>query len=226
MITVVIAEDHAVTRQGLRSILEEQMEARVAAATGDGLAVIDLVEEHQPDVLLLDLSLPGLNGLEVLRRVHDRFPEVCVIVLSMHSEDSYVVRALYVGASAYVLKGAATDELIEAIETAQKGDIFISAALPDRLIEEALRGEGDRPRERYEMLTDREREVLQLVAEGYTSQEIGEKLFISRRTVDKHRENLMAKLELSNHAALVRYALQRGLIPLDPRESDGNSGDA
>lgn len=212
---IVIAEDHAITRQGLRTVVEERLHGQVVGETGNGLKVLSLVETHAPDVLLLDLTLPGLNGLDVLRQVHRQCPDTEVVVLSMHSEDSYVVRALHSGASAYVLKGAATEELVQAVKTVQQGEIFLSASLPATLLDTSEK-DYDEAGDRYSMLTAREREVLQLIAEGCTSQEIGERLFISRRTVDKHRENLMAKLELRNHADLVRYALQRGLIPLDP----------
>lgn len=212
---VVIAEDHAITRQGLRTVVEERLHGQVAGETGNGLEVLSLVETHAPDVLLLDLTLPGLNGLDVLRQLHSQYPETKAVVLSMHSEDSYVVRAFHSGASAYVLKGAATEELVQAIQAVQQGDTFLSSSLPTTLLDTSEKA-YDAASDRYAMLTDREREVLQLIAEGYTSSEIGERLFISRRTVDKHRENLMAKLELHNHANLVRYALQRGLIPLDP----------
>jgi DNA-binding NarL/FixJ family response regulator len=190
----------------------------VLAETGDGLEVVDLVETHEPDVLVLDLSLPGLNGLEVLRRVSERVPATEVVVLSMHSEDTYVVRAFAGGASAYVLKGAPTEELLDALAAVQAGEHYISSGLPACLLEAVERGETSGPTDRYAMLTEREREVLQLIAEGYTSQEIGDKLFISRRTVDKHRQNLMAKLECSHQADLVRFALQHSLIPIDPSE--------
>lgn len=214
--TVVIAEDHAVTRHGLRAIVEDRFGARVVGATGDGLAVLDLVKEEQPDILILDLLLPGLNGLDVLQRMHRQHSKVHVVVLSMHSDERYVIRALALGASAYVLKGAAATDLVEALEAVEDGTRFLSPALPESLVELAEEDASQTPGDRYEMLTDREREVLQLVAEGLTSQEVGERLFISRRTVEKHRENLMAKLELRNYAELVRYALQRGLIPFKP----------
>lgn len=215
-LSIIIAEDHAITRQGLKAVLEERLDARVVAETGDGLAVVALVEQHAPGVLILDLALPGLNGLDVLRRVERCCPDTAVVVVSMHSADSYVVRALHSGAAAYVLKGAPTDELIDAVHAVRCGEVYLSTSLPETLAaapnDAVHEGDGGR----YEMLTDREREVLQLIAEGYTSSEIGDRLFISRRTVDKHRENLMAKLELQNRTALIRFALQRGLIPLDP----------
>ena len=214
-LSIIVAEDHAITRQGLQAVLETRLDARVVAETGDGLDVVPLVEAHAPDVLILDLALPGLNGLDVLRRVERGHAGTEVVVLSMHSADSYVVRALHSGASAYVLKGAPTDELIDAVHAVRRGEVYLSSSLPEALRSASVEDVSDAGG-RYEMLTDREREVLQLIAEGYTSQEIGERLFISRRTVDKHRENLMAKLELHNHTELVRFALQRGLIPLDP----------
>jgi DNA-binding NarL/FixJ family response regulator len=214
MITVVIAEDHDIMRQGVGTLLADRFGARVVADTGDGLDVLPLVEAHAPDVLVLDLSMPGLNGLDVLRQVERRAPDTRTVVLSMHSEDAYVLEALSLGASGYVLKGACADELIEAVRAAVHGGTYLSHALPERLLESL--NDASFQGSRYEILTDREREVLQLTAEGLTSREVGERLFISHRTVEKHRQNLMAKLELSNTAEIVQFALRRGLIPLAP----------
>ena len=218
--TVVIAEDHAITRQGLRILLERHLDATVVGEAEDGLAAMRLVEAQEPELLILDLSLPGLNGLDVLEQVQRRVPQTRAIVLSMYGEDQYVIQALKSGALAYVLKGSAADELIAAAEQVLQGRLYLSSELPESLRERARQANGEILESRYASLTEREREVLQLVAEGYTSQEIGDRLFISRRTVDKHRENLMAKLELRNQAELVRYALQRGLIPDGPSGSD------
>lgn len=216
MLTVGIAEDHAFTRKGLRATIEDALDARVVAEADTGQAALRLVDQHAPDVLVLDLVLPGLNGLEVVKQVRQRSARTKIVVLSMHKEDAYVLRALSEGASAYVLKEDAAHELIAAIGEAVKGRVFLSSGLPRALLE-AEDAEGDAS-DRYELLTDREREVLQLIAEGHTSAEIGERLFISRRTVDKHRQNLMAKLELRNQAEVVRFALARGLIPFDKSE--------
>lgn len=211
MISIVIGEDHDIMRQGIAALLENSLGARVVGDTGDGLDVLPLVEQHEPDLLILDLSMPGLNGLDVLRQINRRAPATTTIVLSMHGEDPYVVEALALGAAGYVLKGAHADELLRAVRTVVQGKRYLSSDLPEHLRQSATH--AAQTSTRYENLTDREREVLQLIAEGLTSREIGERLFISHRTVEKHRQNLMAKLEVNNTAEIVRFALQRGLVP-------------
>lgn len=212
LITALIAEDHDLTRQGIQSLLEDRLEARVVATTGDGLEIFPLVEEHDPDLLILDLGLPHLNGLDVLRKIEKSGSNVQIVVLSMHGEDAYVSNAFELGASGYVLKGAPLQELIEAIRTVVAGGKYLSNALSEELIESSHSANTD-IKDRFQRLTDREREVLQLTAEGHTSREIGENLHISPRTVDKHRENIQAKLELRNVVEMAAYAHQRGLIP-------------
>lgn len=217
LLSALIVEDHDVTRQGLQSLLENQLEARVAATTGNGLDAIPLLKEHEPDLLILDLGLPSLNGLDILHKVQRIDPATKVVVLSMHGEDSYVGEAFQLGASGYVLKGSPLSELVEAIETVMRGEKYLSSDLSEDLLDSVQRSDDD-PIDRYQTLTDREREVLQLTAEGYTSREIGEKLCISHRTVEKHRENVQAKLELRNAVEMTAYAHQRGLL-LDPAVS-------
>jgi len=212
LISALIAEDHDVTRQGLRGLLTNQLEARVDATTGDGLDVVPLVEEHEPDLLVLDLGLPHLNGLDILRRIETLSVPLKVVVLSMHGEDAYVSEAFRLGASGYVLKGSPLSELTEAIRTVMKGQTYLSSDLSDELLEPDF-SSGQETQDRYQTLTEREREVLHLTAEGYTSREIGEKLYISHRTVEKHRENIQAKLELRNSVEMATYAHRRGLFP-------------
>lgn len=212
LLSAIIAEDHDLTRKGICSLLEDRLEARVDATTGDGLEVFPLVEEHDPDLLILDLGLPHLNGLDVLRKIQRKSLSVRTVVLSMHADDAHVSKAFELGASAYVLKGAPFDELLEAIRAVAAGDKYLSSGLSTDLIA-PVRTAEERVEDRYERLTDREREVLQLTAEGYTSEEIGEHLYISPRTAEKHRENLRSKLELRNAREMAVYAHQRGLIP-------------
>lgn len=212
--TAIIVEDHPIVRQGLRMLLERQG-YQVVAETGDGLEALQLIEMHQPRLLLLDLSLPGLNGLEVLRQAQQRAHSMRVLVLSMYDDDAYVVEALRSGAMAYVLKGSPVEELVRALEALYQGRRYLSAPLSERLLAQAK--EAPAPRDPYETLTSRERQILHLTAEGYTSRKIAERLFISPRTVEKHRENLMEKLGLHSQAELIHYAVQRGLI--QPRRS-------
>ena len=209
-VSALIAEDHDLTRQGIRSLLTDQLGARVLAATGDGLDAFPLVEEHRPDLLVLDLGLPHLNGLHVLRKIqnHDVSPQS--VVLSMYSDEAYVQKAFELGASGYVLKGAPLDELTGALRTALDGERYLSSGLPENLIEPARTPDAP-PDDRYDRLTDREREVLLLTAEGYTSSEVGDRLYISPRTVEKHRENIQRKLDLRNVVEMAAYVHQRGL---------------
>lgn len=210
LVSALIVEDHDVTRQGLQSLLENQLEARIVGATGDGLDAIPLLEEHEPDLLVLDLGLPSLNGLDILRQIQQLDLPTQVVVLSMHGEDSYVIEAFELGAKGYVLKGSPLDELIEAIQSIMKGEKYVSSDLSEDLI--SSEHTENKSQDRYQSLTDREREVLQLTAEGYTSRETGDKLGISHRTVEKHRENIQAKLELRNTVEMTAYAHKRGLV--------------
>ena len=212
--TAIIVEDHPIVRQGLRTLLERQG-CQVVAETGDGLEALQLIETHQPRLLLLDLSLKGLNGLAVLRQARRRARSMRVLVLSMYDDDVYVVEALRSGAMAYVLKGSPVEELVRALEALYQGRRYLSAPLSERLLAQAKAPQD--LRDPYETLTDRERQILHLTAEGYTSREIAERLFISPRTVEKHRENLMAKLGIHSQAELIHYAMRRGLV--QPRRS-------
>lgn len=223
MATIVLAEDHVIFRQGLKSLLQQKSDLSVVAETGDGLEAVALIRREKPDVLVVDLSLPGLDGLEVTRRVRQQSPHTRIVVLSMHASEAYIVQAVRNGALAYVLKNASMDDLEQAIRAVLEGRRFFSAALPQDLAETLAQADAEKIADRYETLTKREREILQLVAEGYTSPEIAEKLFISLLTVNKHRSNLMDKLGRHSQTELVHYALQRGLIPLDvkPPERKG-----
>ena len=209
MATVVIAEDHPIVRKGIRAFLTQTTEHEIVAECGDGIAALELVKELRPDVLITDLRMPGLDGLEVTRRVHQDYPNTAVVVLSAYSSDSYVSRAFRNGALAYLLKDSDIMELNDAITSALSGKRFISKSLASRTQREPTLTD------RYELLTARQREVLHLIGDGLTTPEISEKLSISGRTVEKHRSNLMQKLEVKNYADLIRFALQRGLSPLD-----------
>jgi len=209
MSTIVLAEDHPIVREGVRAYLKKSTAHEVVAECGDGKTAIRLVEEFHPDVLIADLRMPELDGLEVTRRVCKQFPRTAVVVLSMFSSESFVTRAFENGALAYVLKNSDIQELNAAIASALHGEKYLSQGIRHGESREPI------PPDRYEMLTGREREVLQLIGEGYSDAEISDKLFISGRTVEKHRAHIIRKLTLKNHADIVRYALQRGLVPLD-----------
>jgi len=215
MTTIVLADDHHVVRQGLRGLLEAEPDFSVVGETGDGLEVAQLVERLQPDVLLLDLMMPGLNGLEVTRRLSQRSLQTRVVILSMYANEAYVLEALRAGAAAYVLKESTSAELVRAIREAIAGRRYLSPPLSERAIETYVQKAKEAMLDPYETLTNREREVLHLAAEGHTNAKIAARLFISRRTVETHRTNLMRKLGLRTQTDLIRYALQRGILPME-----------
>jgi two-component system response regulator NreC len=213
--TIVLADDHHVVRHGLRSLLEAEPDFSVVGETGDGLEAVQLVERLQPDVLVLDMMMPSLNGLEVTRQVGQRSPRTHVVILSMYASEGHVLEALRAGAMAYVLKESTYAELVRAVREAVAGRRYLSPPLSERAIEAYMEKAESAALDPYEMLTAREREVLHLVVKGHTSAEIADRLFVSRRTVETHRANLMRKLGLRTHTDLIRYALQRGILPME-----------
>lgn len=214
-VSIFLADDHHVVRQGLRTLLEAQPQFSVVGEAADGLDALAQVEKLKPQVFLLDLMLPGLNGLEVARQVPQRSPNTRVIMLSMHSNEAYVLQALRNGASGYVLKESSAAILIQAVSEVSQGRRFLSPTLSDRAVEAYLQKAEPSSIDVYETLTTREREVLQLAAEGYSNGEIGARLFISARTVETHRANLMRKLDLQGQTDLIRFAIRRGILPLE-----------
>ena len=212
-ITIVLGDDHTIVLKGLRAFLEGQPGFSIVGEAQDGLKLTSLTERLKPDVLVADLMMPGLNGFDVTRRIVKRFPKTKVVILSMYSTEAHVVEALRSGASAYVVKDARPEELVSAIREAAAGRRFLSAPFRTDLIDTYLKRPGGS--DPYEALTPREREVLHLVAEGLTSGEIAGRLFISPRTAESHRANLMRKLGLRSRTDLVRFAFQRGIVPLE-----------
>jgi two-component system, NarL family, response regulator NreC len=221
-ISIVLADDHEVVRKGLRALLEFEPGFTVAGEASDGLEVADLVEQVRPDVLVVDLMMPGLGGLEVLRQVRQRRPRTRMVVLSMHSSEPFVIEALRSGALGYVLKDATTGDLVRAIREAMLGRHYLSPPLSDRAVD--LYSKKARATDPFDDLTPRERQILRSSAEGHTSREIAERLGISVRTAETHRSNLRRKLGFHTHAELVRYALGRGLLPPAPLPRGGSAG--
>ena len=215
MTTIVLADDHNVVRQGLRTLLEGEPGFDIIGEASDGHGAVDLVSSLRPEVLVIDLMMPNLNGLEVVRQVGKKFPMTRSIILSMHSNESYVLQALKYGAAGYVLKESIADELVRAINEVSSGRRYLSPPLSDQAIEAYTQKTEGNDTDRYESLTTREREVLQLAVEGYSNKEIGEKLSISPRTVETHRANFMQKLGLKTQTDLIRFALKQGIIPLE-----------
>jgi len=214
MITTVLADDHPIVRQGLKTLLEVEDGCDVVGEASDGLTAIDLITQLQPDMAVLDVRLPDLDGIEVARRTRDASPRTKVVMLSMHGDEPYVLDALRHGVSGYVLKASATMDLLTAVHAAMEGRKFLSPPLADRALDAYARGMtiDARPPDRYELLTAREREVLHLAAQGLGNTEIGERLAISPRTAETHRANLNRKLGIQSQTELVRFAIARGIV--------------
>ena len=215
MMKIVLADDHHVVRQGLRALLEAEPDFRIIGEAGDGLEAIELVEHLQPDVLVLDVMMPGLTGLEVTRKVSQDSPQTRVVILSMYDNEGYVVEALRNGANGYVLKDSTADNLVQAVREVAAGRRYLSPPLSERSIRAYIEKAKGAPLDLYDTLTTREREVLHLAAEGHSSREVAERLYISPRTVEVHRANMMRKLGLRTQVDLIRYALQRGILPME-----------
>jgi two-component system response regulator NreC len=210
--SIILADDHQVVRQGLRALLEAEDHFRVVGETGDGLQVAGLVERLRPNLLVIDLMMPGLNGLEITRQVKKRSPETQVIVLSMHRDQSYVIEALKNGAAGYVMKDSSVEELFKAMREAAAGRRYLSPPLSNSAILAYMQRTRASAIDKFHSLTDREREVFQLAAEGHTNAQIGKRLFISPRTVEIHRARMMRKLGLRTQTKLIFYALKRGIV--------------
>ena len=210
---VLLGDDHTVLRQGLRKILEDRRDWRVVAEAGNGRDAVREAIELNPDVAVLDIGMPLLNGIEATRQIIRRAPAVRILILSMHSDQAYVTQAVQAGARGYVLKESAGSELIAAIAAVVAGKSFFSPAVAQVVFDDYVRSLTQRGiTDRYDALSEREREVLQLVAEGKSSKEIAEVLSISPATVETHRAHLLQKLGLRNTAEVVRYAARRGIV--------------
>jgi two-component system response regulator NreC len=215
-IRLILADDHAVVRSGLRMLLEAQPDIDIVAEAETGIEAVEKTRELQPDIVLMDIQMPGLNGIEATRQIKKLAPDTAVLALTMYEDDQYFFEMLHAGASGYVPKRAAPDELLTAIRSVGRGDVFLYPSLASRLVQDYLKraDSNDQPLI-YDDLTPREREVLILIAEGLSNAEIAQELVISIKTVDRHRENIMRKLNLHSRVDLVKYALRIGLIDLD-----------
>ena len=212
-IRIVLADDHTVVRKGLRLLLESVPEFTVVADASNGREALALAEEHQPSVVVMDVAMPLLNGIEAARQITAKLPQTAVVFLSMHSDESYVLKALKAGARAYLLKDSAEHDLIAAVRAVSEGKAFFSPAISKMLVEDYMRQMQERAVEdSYELLTTREREVLQLLAEGKNNKEVAQLLNLSLYTVETHRSNIFQKLNLHSGAELILYAIRKGVI--------------
>ena len=210
---VIIVEDHKLFREGLKSILSDKAGLEVVGEAGDGLEAIRTVKKCQPEIILLDLSMPKMNGISVMREIKSQFPETKIMALTIHESDQYVLEAFEAGADGYCLKDAGRNELMVAVDSVLQGKRYISPSISDSVLEGYLSGHKKlKSKTAWDTITQREREVLKLLGEGYQNKEISDMLHISVKTVEKHRANIMNKLDLHNAAALTAYAIEQGLV--------------
>jgi DNA-binding NarL/FixJ family response regulator len=214
-VRILLADDHTLMREGLKGLLDKREGFEVVGEAGDGRQALELAGELEPDVVVMDIGMPDLNGIEAARRIVEKLPRVRIVALSMHQSERMVVEMLRAGASAYVLKMSAFDEVARAVEVVTRGERYLSPAVAGVVVDRAVVSASGDEATAFSRLTPREREVLQLLAEGKSSKEIAFDLEISARTVDVHRKNLMDKLDLDSVAELTRYAIREGLVTLD-----------
>jgi two-component system response regulator NreC len=210
---ILVVDDHVIVREGVRMILAKESDFEVVGEAGDGAQALELTERVHPDVVIMDISMPGMGGVEATQTLRDKYPDVQVLALTMHEDESYVFQLLRAGAAGYVLKRAAAQDLVQAVRAAAKGEAFLYPSVARKVVEDYLRRvETGEERERYDGLTSREKEILTLIAQGLSNQQIAEKLFISIKTVQTHRAHILEKLGLHDRTELVRYAIRKGLI--------------
>lgn len=212
-IRILLADDHNLIRSGLRALLERQEGFSVVAEAADGREALNMALAVDPDVVVIDVAMPNLNGIEAARRIKEKRPETAVVILSMHADEGYVLRALKSGARGYLLKDSPEEDLIQAIRAVHQGKAFFSPEISRMLAEDYMRQMGQRGVEdSYELLTPREREVLQMLAEGNSNKEVASKLSLSLYTVETHRGNVLEKLNLHSTAEMILYAVRKGIV--------------
>jgi DNA-binding NarL/FixJ family response regulator len=213
-IKIIIADDHQLFREGLVNLLANSDEIEIVARAENGRDAIEKVEKHKPDLILMDIGMPVINGVEATQILHDKYPELKVIALSMHSDKHYIKGMLEAGASGYLLKNSTYNQLLEAIKTVHSGKKYLSEQITEVLIDNYLGKNEDLPIKAPE-LTDREFEILKLYAEGKSAKEIAKQLFVSTKTVGTHKQNIMEKLHLKSTVEMVRYAIKNGIVSLE-----------
>lgn len=215
MIKVVLADDHKLLIDGLRPLLERQENIEVIGVAGDGMEAVELSEELEPDIILLDISMPRLNGIDTARKILAANPNIKIIMLSMHADRRYIIESLRIGAVGYLLKESAAREVIESINVVVEGELFFSKSVRDQVLSDYVKVVRDGAKLPGSPLSGREREVLQLLAEGKSTKEIASMLFVSVKTVESHRKQIMDKLDLYSIAELTKYAIREGLTKLE-----------
>ena len=213
-IRVLLADDHTILRDGIRALLVDQADIEMIGEAENGISTVKMVVKLKPNVVIMDIAMPLLNGLEATRQIQRDYPQVKVLILTMHENEEYIRQVLAAGALGYVLKDAAAHDLLGAIRAVQRGEAVLSPAITRLVIEDYLRWGDIRPAGTSNGLTPREREILQLIAEGYTNKEIAEILSLSVKTIQSHRSNLMSKLDLHDRGELIKYAIQKKIIDI------------
>jgi two-component system response regulator NreC len=215
-VRLLVADDHKIFRQGIKKLLEEEADLQVVGEAADGRDAVKKATELKPDLVLMDIAMANLNGLEATKQIKKVLPDTKVIMVTMHKNEEYILQSFQAGASGFILKEGAVEELVHAIRSIHQDKSFLSPTISKTLIDAYLRkmetGKTETP---FDLLTDREREVLQLIAEGYTNREVAKALFISVKTVEAHRAHIMQKLNIHDVAKLVKYAIQKGLVDLN-----------
>lgn len=212
-IRVLIADDHTIVRAGMRLLLGTEPDMQVVGEALNGAEAVSLAESLQPNLILMDIAMPGTNGLEATRQIKARWPQIAILILTMHRTPEYFFEVLKAGASGYVLKAASTTELLDAIRAVARGEVFLYPAVASYLVQDYLHRQDDMDEAGLAPLTPREKEILRLLAEGYSNSEIAERLTLSPSTIHSHQSNLMKKLSLGSRHELIRYARKRGLLP-------------
>jgi len=211
-IRVLLVDDHTVVRKGIRALLEQEKDMEIVGEAEDGLKGVEACLEFEPDVVVLDMALPLLSGVEAARKIREKKPEVRILILSMYDDEEYIVDSFKVGVSGYILKDVVVSDLVSAVRSVYRGSTFLSPSVSEKLRRQLQNGKGRASRHGVEKLTARERQILKLIVEGYTSRQISEILKISFKTVQTHRAHLMEKLDVHSTAELTRFALKKGLV--------------
>jgi two-component system, NarL family, response regulator NreC len=215
-IRVLLADDHALVRAGIRSLLESQSDMEVVGEAADGREALEIAREIRPDLVVMDIAMPGVGGLEAARRIKAEFPEVRILILTMLEDDRYFFQAICAGTSGFIVKGALPVDFLSAVRAVAQGQVYLYPSLARKLVDEYLsQARTEQGRIAADGLTERELQVLALISEGRTGKEMGKTLGISPHTVERHRQNLMAKLDLHNRAELIHYAIRKGLLERD-----------
>ncbi len=214
-IKVLVADDHTILRQGIKALLDNQEGIEVVGEAKDGREAIKLIEELLPDVILMDIAMPGLNGAEATRRIKKKFPKMKVLVLTMYANEEYISQTLNAGANGYLVKETAFQDLITAIKAVYRGEAFMSPSISKKVMNSYIQQDRGDKKKICEILTTREREILQLIAEDNSSKKIAETLFISPKTVETHRTHIMDKLNIHNRSGLIKYAIRKGMVDID-----------